>query len=311
VRIALFNDYRLGIVEGDQIADVTSVLAAHDPTWPFAFVPRMIMGWDTLGPRIASQVPHAPRLPLTQVTLRPPIPNPSNVAAAASNYRAHAAEMSQYMAEGRFGQAAPSTAPRPTEGGLKSGLPDVPGRPPGERGEVFLKSSSSVVGPGETIYLPDTTPGKEVHHEGEFAAVIGKEAYRVSRREALDHVFGYMGLMDITVRGDGDRSRRKSYRGFTPIGPWIVTRDEIPDPQNVNVVLTVNGQPRQDANTEDQIETLAEVIEYASYCYPLRPGDIVTTGSPAGVGQIHDGDVIKLEIQGIGSFTINVKAMPS
>src|SRR5205814_9165711 len=142
----------------------------------------MIMSWDTLRPLITAQLTNAQRLPLAQVTLRPPIPNPSNIAAAASNYRAHAAEMNQYMSEGRFGQAAPSTTPRPTEGGLKSGLPDVPGRPPGERGEVFLKSPSSIVGPGETIYLPDTTPGKEVHHEGEFAAEIGKEPYRVSRR---------------------------------------------------------------------------------------------------------------------------------
>src|SRR5262249_29041733 len=156
--------------------------------------PRMIMNWDTVRSQIAASLPSASRLPLAQVTLRAPIPNPSNVAAAASNYRAHAAEMSQYMSEGRFGQAVPTGPARQAEGGLTSGLPDVPGRPAGERGEVFLKSPSSIIGPGETIYLPDTVPGKEVHHEGEFAAVIGKEAYRVSRREALDHVFGYMGL---------------------------------------------------------------------------------------------------------------------
>jgi 2-keto-4-pentenoate hydratase/2-oxohepta-3-ene-1,7-dioic acid hydratase in catechol pathway len=172
---------------------------------------------------------------------------------------------------------------------------------------VFLKSATSIIGPNETILLPDTVPGKEVHHEGEFAAVIKKEAYRVSRDKALDYVLGYTGLMDITVRGDGDRSRRKSYKTFTPVGPWITTKDEMLDPTNVAVKLWVNDELRQDANTSDLVESLAEVIEYASHCYPLMPGDIVTTGSPAGVGQIKEGDKVKLEVQGVGSFTVDVE----
>jgi 2-keto-4-pentenoate hydratase/2-oxohepta-3-ene-1,7-dioic acid hydratase in catechol pathway len=292
LKICLFDDYRLGVVDGDQVADVTSVLPAHDPEWPFAFVPKLIRDFPMLREKITAALPNAPRKPLAQVILRPPVPNPSNIAAAASNYRDHQAEMNQYMAEGRFAGGQPGE-----------------GRPAGSRGEVFLKSPSSIIGPNETIPLPDTTPGKEVHHEGEFAAVIGKECYRVSRADALNYVFGYMGLMDITVRGDGDRSRRKSYRGFTPVGPWITTRDEIPDPQNVAVKLYVNGSIRQDAHTSNQIESLAEVIEYASHCYPLRPGDIVTTGSPAGVGQIHEGDVVKLDIEGVGSFSVDVEAI--
>ena len=129
----------------------------------------------------------------------------------------------------------------------------------------------------------------------------------MSRQQALDYVLGYTGLMDITVRGDGDRSRRKSYKTFTPIGPWITTKDEIPDPQNVAVKLWVNDDLRQDAHTSDQIESLVEVIEYASHCYPLMPGDIVTTGSPAGVGRIFEGDRVKLEVEGVGSFTVDVE----
>jgi len=303
MRLALFDDYRLGVVVGDQLADVTDALEEHDTEWPFVFVPRMIMHFDRIRPRIEQMLPQARRVALSQARLRPPIPAPSKVAAAASNYRAHNAEMTKYFAEGRFGtnQSAPQSN--------KSSLSDVPGRPPGERGDVFLKSPSSIIGPGDTILLPDSTPGREVHHEPELAAVISRECYRISPSEALDYVFGYMGLLDITVRGDGDRSRRKSYRGFTPIGPWITLKEDVPDPQDLDIKLWVNDQLRQDANTSDMIETLAEIIEYTSYCYPLMPGDIVTTGSPDGVASIKDGDVVRIDIEKIGGFSVDVEAL--
>ena len=302
MKLALFDDYRLGVVEGDQIADVTEALDEHDTEWPWVFVPRTIMHFDRVRPRIEAALPSARRVPLGQVKLRPPVPAPSKIAAAASNYRAHNAEMAKYFAEGRFG----TPQQQASTGGMRSALPDVPGRPPGERGEVFLKAPSSIIGPNDTILLPDTTPGKEVHHEPELAAVISRECKRVSAAQALDYVFGYMALLDITVRGEGDRSRRKSYRGFTPIGPWITLKEEVPDPQDLGIKLRVNEELRQDANTSDMIETLAEVIEYASYCYTLMPGDIVTTGSPDGVAPIREEDVLKIEIERIGSFTVDV-----
>jgi 2-keto-4-pentenoate hydratase/2-oxohepta-3-ene-1,7-dioic acid hydratase in catechol pathway len=306
MKLALFDGYRLGVVEGDQLADGTDALEEHDSEWPWVFVPRMIMHFDRIRPRIEAALAGARRVPLSSVKLRPPVPAPSKIAAAAANYRAHNAEMTKYFAEGRFG--APQQ--QASTGGVDSALPAVPGRPAGQRGEVFLKAPSSIIGPSETIFIPDTTPGKEVHHEPELAAVIGRECKRVSAAEALDYVFGYMGLLDITVRGDGDRSRRKSYRGFTPIGPWIVLKEEVPDPQNLDIKLWVNDDLRQDANTSDMIETLAEVIEYASYCYTLMPGDIVTTGSPDGVAPIKEEDVLKIEIERIGSFTVDVANTP-
>jgi len=310
MRLALFDDWRLGVVEGDLVADVTDAIEGHSTEWPYPWIPRMIANFDRIRPRIEERLASSRRLPLAEVKLRPPVPTPFNIAAAASNYKAHAAEMRTMMDAGRFG----GTAAPPVGGGApsesyESALPDVEGRPHGRRGEVFLKSPTSIIGPSDTILLPELVPGKEVHHEGEFACVIGRECYRVHRKDAIDYVFGYLGLMDITVRGEGDRSRRKSYKSFTPIGPWIATRDEIPDPQDVKVNLYVNGQIRQDAHTSDQIEGLAEVIEYASHCYPLMPGDIVTTGSPAGVGQIHEGDRVKLEIVGIGDFTVDVESL--
>ena len=203
MRLAVFDNYRLGVVDGDSVVDVTDALEYHDTDWPFAFIPKMIMSFDWLRPRIETLAASGRRIPLSQVKLRPPVPGPTNVAAAASNYRAHNAEMQKYLAENRFGQTGSGTPQS-----LKSTLSSVPGRPPGERGEVFLKSPSSIIGPGDTIFLPDTTPGREVHHEPELAAVISKECYRISPSQALDYVFGYCALLDITVRGDGDRSRR-------------------------------------------------------------------------------------------------------
>src|SRR5437588_10787070 len=162
MKLALFDDYRLGVVEGDQLADVTDALEEHDTEWPYVFVPRMIMHFDRVRPRIEKALTGAKRVPISQVRLRPPVPAPSKVAAAASNYRAHNAEMTQYFSEGRFG-----TTNKTGEQYQASKLSNVPGRPAGERGDVFLKSPSSIIGPNDTILLPDTTPGREVHHEPE------------------------------------------------------------------------------------------------------------------------------------------------
>jgi 2-keto-4-pentenoate hydratase/2-oxohepta-3-ene-1,7-dioic acid hydratase in catechol pathway len=177
MKLALFDDYRLGIVDGDQLADVTDALEEHDPEWPWVFIPRTIMHFDRIRPRIEAAVPNARRVPIARAKLKPPVPAPSKIAAAASNYRAHNAEMAKYFAEGRFG---PPQQQASTGGMSSAGLTDVPGRPAGERGEVFLKAPSSIIGPGDTILMPDTTPGKEVHHEPELAAVIGRECKRVS-----------------------------------------------------------------------------------------------------------------------------------
>ncbi|MBM2812090.1 MAG: hypothetical protein HW416_2849, partial [Chloroflexi bacterium] len=277
MKLALFDNYRVGIVDGDQLADVTDAIEGHDPAWPYPFVPRMIASFDRVRPKIEAMLPRARRVPISQVKLRPPVPTPLNIVAAASNYKAHSAEMKQFIGAGRFGTEMSGTR----GDSFASALPSVANRPEGMRGDVFLKSATSIIGPGDTILLPDTVPGNEIHHEGEFACVIGREAYRVARKDAIDYVFGYLGLMDITVRGGGDRSRRKSYKGFAPIGPWIALKDEITDPTDVKVRLWVNDDLRQDAHTGDLIESLAEVIEFASHTHPLMPGDLVTTGSPA------------------------------
>jgi len=149
---------------------------------------------------------------------------------------------------------------------------------------------------------------REIHHESELAFVIGRGGKDIPVERALDHVLGYTILIDVTVRGEGDRSRRKSYDTFTPIGPYLVTADEIGDPHALRIELWVNDQKRQDVNSGEMLVKIPEMIAYASRVMTLCPGDVFTTGSPAGVGQIHDGDTLVTQISKIGRMTNFVQA---
>jgi 2-keto-4-pentenoate hydratase/2-oxohepta-3-ene-1,7-dioic acid hydratase in catechol pathway len=212
--------------------------------------------------------------------LLPPIPWPGQLVAAAANYHEHAREMA----------ARPGST-------LNEGL----------QGEVFLKAPASVVGHGATVTLPNM-PGREIHHEAELGVIIGRRMYQVPEANALEYVFGYTCLMDLTVRGRGDRSRRKSYAGFTPLGPWLVTSDEIPDPQGLSVRLWCNGQIRQDGTTRDMVYSVAELLAYASAVMPLHPGDVLASGTPSGVGPIQPGDHVEMEVGGIGRLAVDIAA---
>jgi len=168
----------------------------------------------------------------------------------------------------------------------------------------FLKAPSSVVGPDHGIELPFTD--RRTDHEIELAFVMGEEAKDVSAEEAWDHIFGYTILLDISLRGDQDRSNRKSYDTFTVIGPCVVTADEIDDPQDLQMELQLNGERRQYENTGDMVYTCADVVQYASLGATLEVGDVITTGTPAGVSELHDGDTIDAEIEDVGSMTVDV-----
>ena len=282
MKLALFNDYRLGVVRGDSIVDVTSALPQWDNGYMANFWLRLCRDFETLRPRLEEASQSGQATPVSQVRLRAPVLNPSKILAAASNYGAHREEM----------------AARREMVGTAAWLSEF---------DVFLKAPSSIIGPDDTVYLPPVGD-REIHHESELAFVIGKEGKDIPVERALDHVLGYTILLDITVRGDGDRSRRKSYDGFTPIGPYVVTADEIGDPHNLHIQLWVNGQTRQDVNSGDMLTKIPEMISYASHVFTLNPGDVFTTGSPPGVGQIHDGDTMVTEIEKIGRMTNNVKA---
>ncbi|MEV1295528.1 fumarylacetoacetate hydrolase family protein [Pseudonocardia sp. NPDC049635] len=203
---------------------------------------------------------------LTDVRLDAPVDAPSKIIAAPVNYRDHQAEMSVASQVGELG--------------------------------FFLKAPSSLLGPGGRVQLPYYD--RRFDQEGELALVIGRTARCVTEDEALSHVFGYTGLLDITMRGGEDRSTRKSFETFTPMGPILVTADEFGDPSDVELSCWVNGELRQHTNTRDLIWGPAQLIAYASSVTTLHPGDVITTGTPAGVGPLEAGDTIRLRLSGLG-----------
>ena len=227
---------------------------------------------------------------LDSIKLLAPITNPGSLWAAAANYYAHRAEMVE-----RMGSANKQII-------NKDDL----------MAEFFLKTTSSIIGPGDTIVLPKIS--KLVDFECELCAVIGKRARKVSEAQSLDYVFGYTICWDISQRdpwGKGmhnTRNIRKGFDTFSALGPWIVTRDEIDEPQNLSIKVLQNGKEVMIAHTSDMICGLREHIRFLTSCLTLRPGDLITTGTPAGVSKLNDGDRLHGTIEKIGSMELRVKA---
>ncbi len=227
---------------------------------------------------------------LKSVKLLAPITNPGSIWAAAANYYAHRAEMVERM----------GSADRPVID--KDDL----------MAEFFLKTTSSIIGPGDSIILPKTS--KLVDFECELCAVIGKPAKKVSEDRSLEHVFGYMMCWDISQRdpwGKGKqntRNIRKGFDTFTALGPWIVTRDEIDEPQNLSIKVLQNGKEAMTAHTSDMICGLREHIRFLSSCLTLRTADLITTGTPAGVSKLNPGDHLHGTLEKVGSMELYVKA---
>jgi 2-keto-4-pentenoate hydratase/2-oxohepta-3-ene-1,7-dioic acid hydratase in catechol pathway len=171
---------------------------------------------------------------------------------------------------------------------------------------LFLKAASSLVGPSEGVAI--RFPDRRTDHEIELALVIGTECSDVSEERALDFVAGYAIGLDMTVRGKEDRSFRKSIDSYAVLGPWLVTADEIPDPNNIGFHLEVNGEPRQASNTNMLIFNVHKLISWASRWYTLYPGDVLYTGTPEGVGPVAEGDVMTAHIDGIGDMHVHVRS---
>jgi len=170
---------------------------------------------------------------------------------------------------------------------------------------MFLKAPSSLVGPGEGVALVHTDRRND--HEVELAVVIGQRARNLSAADALACVAGYCIGLDMTIRGPEERSLRKSPDSYSVLGPWLVTADEVPDPGNLALKITVNGAMRQDAHTSDLILSVAELIEWGSAFYTLHPGDVILTGTPQGVGPVRPGDVMVATIERIGTMRVDVR----
>jgi 2-keto-4-pentenoate hydratase/2-oxohepta-3-ene-1,7-dioic acid hydratase in catechol pathway len=279
MKLSLFDDYRLGVWgAGDTIVDVTHLIDAS--VRPRDRMNALIEEWDALFPSLARAAENNSALSIRSPVFRAPQPRPTKIVAAAGNHAVHLQEM-------QAGGATEAPVTIETYVG-------------------FLKAPSSIIGPDGVIELPYSD--RRIDFEGELGVVIGRRARGVSRADALAYVFGYVPLLDITLRGPEDRPYRKSFDTFTPIGPAIVTADEIPNPCVLDLVLTVNGEVRQRGNTGHFIYDIPRLIEVYSEAMTLEPGDIIASGTPDGVGRLLPGDVVNLAITGIPALTMQVRA---
>jgi 2-keto-4-pentenoate hydratase/2-oxohepta-3-ene-1,7-dioic acid hydratase in catechol pathway len=282
MKICRFDDNRLGVVTDDGLRDVSSVLGRLPAvTYPFPRHDALIAHLDTLKPDIERAARAAKPAPLERAKLLSPVANPGKIIAAPVNYKKH---LEEALADKGI-----------HHGNLVQEI---------HKAGMFLKATSALVGAGEGVKLVHTDRRND--HECELAVIIGKRAKDVAAADALGYVLGYAIGLDMTIRGPEERSLRKSPDSYAVLGPWLVTADEVRDPGNLSLKLTVNGETRQDAHTSDLILSVAQLIEWGSAFYTLYPGDVILTGTPQGVGPVRPGDVMVATIERIGSMQVNV-----
>jgi 2,4-diketo-3-deoxy-L-fuconate hydrolase len=292
MKLCRFNNNRLGVVdlEAGVVADVTPALdrIRLGASYPLPRHDALIASLPSVRSAARALLKSARRLNLSRVKLLPPVANPGKIIGAPINYHDHIAEtaVDQAIAHGRD-MASANIA----------------------RWGMFLKATSALVGPSQGVVLrtPHTDIENRNDHELELVAVIGKRGTRISRRDALSHVAGYCVGLDMTLRGPQFPGFRKSIDTYAVLGPWMVTADEFGDPSNVSMQLTVNGELRQRTNTSSMVFDLPKLIEFTSAYYTLEPGDLIYTGTPAGVGPVVPGDVIEAQIDRIGSMQVVVR----
>jgi len=283
VRICRYDDNRLGLVADDGIRDVTALLSRLPAvSYPFPRHDALIAHLAELRPQIERAAQSAKPIAVERVKLLSPLANPGKIIAAPVNYKKH---LEEALADKGI-----------HHGNLVHEI---------HKAGMFLKATSSLVGPGEGVQLVHTDRRND--HEVELAVVIGARARNVSAAEALGCVAGYCIGLDMTIRGPEERSLRKSPDSYTVLGPWLVSADEVRDPGNLALRITVNGATRQDAHTSDLILGVAELIAWGSSFYTLHPGDVILTGTPQGVGPVRPGDVMLATIERIGTMRVEVR----
>jgi len=274
MKLAFFDDFKLGVVKGDSIVDVSAVVQDIPHSGPGDLISGLIARFDTYRGKLEAASAGA-GVALSGVRIRPPLPKPGNIVCMAVNY----------MENGTLAKPAPINA--------------------------FHKAPTSIIGPNDTMVLPDV-PATIFEGEAEMALVIGKRATNVPAAQAMDHIFGYINFIDGSARGLPPPGnvffQMKSRDTFAPIGPYLVTKDEIADPQKLPIRLWVNGELKQDFNTDDMAHNIARCIEWASSIHSLEPGDILATGTNhRGLSSFMDGDVVELETQGLGRLRFNIR----
>jgi 2-keto-4-pentenoate hydratase/2-oxohepta-3-ene-1,7-dioic acid hydratase in catechol pathway len=276
VKLLYFDDFKLGVVKADNtVVDVSSTVRDIPHTGPHNLITGLIERFTDYRSKLEDAAAKGKGVPLTQVRIRPPLPKPYNIVAMAVNY----------MEDGTRSEPAPINA--------------------------FHKSPNSVIGNDETMVLPDV-PATIFEGEAELAVVIGKRATAVSQARAMDHVFGYTNFIDGSARGllptGNTFYQMKSRDTFCPLGPWIVTADEIPDPHKLQVKLWVNGELKQNYNTDDMAHKIPRCIEWVTSIHTLDPGDVVATGTNhRGLSGFQNGDVIEIEVEKVGRLRFNVR----
>ncbi|MDF2682220.1 MAG: 2-hydroxyhepta-2,4-diene,7-dioate isomerase [Brevibacillus sp.] len=299
------GNVRLGVVEDEQVIDLNRAFVSYLESMgklrakqiAEAYIPSDMVGFLQGGSEslaLAKEAvafaknegrPSDKRLayPLSDVKLEAPVLQPGKMICVGHNYREHILEM-------------------------KREIPEFP--------VVFAKFSNTIIGPQDDI--PFYPISEQLDYEAEFAFVIGKRARNVSQEDALGYVAGYTIVNDVTYRDIQRRTiqwlQGKTVEGTAPMGPWLVSSDEITDPAGLEVVLTVNGEERQRSNTTNLVFSVPFLVEYLSGLMTLEPGDVICTGTPGGVGDamkpttyLKDGDVVKIEITSIGVLENKVK----
>jgi 2-keto-4-pentenoate hydratase/2-oxohepta-3-ene-1,7-dioic acid hydratase in catechol pathway len=284
MKLCRYDNNRLGIVQGDEVLDVTQALSViPEQRWPIAQGDPLIVNLRRVLAAAKKLMPKAKKKPLAKVKLLSPVPNPSKIIGAPINYNDHIAESIKDpgIAHGRTN--------------IQKGI--------GEWG-LFLKANSSLIGFGEEIRL--RWPDRRNDHEVELALIIGKRGNKIPKEKALEHVCAYSIGLDMTVRGPELQCFRKSIDTYSVLGPWLVTADEIADPNNLDLSIRVNGELRQNSNTKYLVYNIERLIEFGSAMYTLHPGDIIMTGTPAGVSPVRPGDLLHAYVQGVGEGDVRI-----
>ncbi len=275
MKILYFDDWKLGVLKGEGVVDLSAVAREIPHAGPGDLVNTLIERFAEYRGRLEDRAASGRAVPLSAVRLRAPLPKPTNIVCMAVNY----------MEDGTRKEPAPINA--------------------------FHKSPCAIIGPGEAMVLPDV-PATIFEGEAELGVVIGKRATRVKAAEAMDYVFGYTNFIDGSARGLPPPGnvffQMKSFDTFAPIGPYLVTADEIPDPQHLLIRSWTNGTVMQNFNTSDMAHKIPRCIEWISSVQTLLPGDIIATGTNhRGLNPFMDGDTIDLEIERVGRLSFTVK----
>ncbi|HYJ15729.1 MAG TPA: fumarylacetoacetate hydrolase family protein [Candidatus Limnocylindria bacterium] len=275
MKILFFDDFKLGVLKGDTVVDVSHVVQDIPHTGPHNLISGLIESFNDYRSAIEKAVAAGSGVALKSVRIRPPLPKPVNIDCMAVNY----------MEDGTRKEPAPINA--------------------------FHKSPNSVIGDGDTMILPDV-PAPIFEGEAELALVIGRRADNVTADQAMEYIFGYMNFIDGSARGlppaGNTFYQMKSRATFAPTGPFIVTADEITDPHNLQVRLWNNGVLMQSYHTSDMAHKIPRCIEWVSSIHPLEAGDILALGTNhRGLNPFQDGDAIEIETEPLGRLHVKVR----